>query len=75
MGAFPPLLSTSPLLQPFELELICFNPKLVAKFKDGLVLRRPKNDDRDAWDVAARLRFGELPLSYVPLTSGRDCAG
>ena len=59
-------LSTEPLLQPFELELVCFNPKLVAKFKDGLVLRSPKNDDRDALDVAARLRFGELPVSYVP---------
>ncbi len=41
-------------------------PKLVTKFKDGLVLRSPKNDERDAFDVAARLRFGELPLSYVP---------
>jgi transposase len=59
-------LSTVRLLQPFELELVCFNPKLVAKFKDGLVLRSPKNDERDAFDVAARLRFGELPLSYVP---------
>jgi transposase len=59
-------LSTEPLLQPFELELVCFNPKLVAKFKEGLVLRSPKNDDRDALDIAARLRFGELPVSYVP---------
>jgi transposase len=59
-------LSTEPLLQPFELELVCFNPKLVAKFKDGLVLRSPKNDERDAFDVAARLRFGELPVTYVP---------
>ena len=59
-------LSTEPLLQPFELGLVCFNPKLVAKFKDGLVLRSPKNDDRDAFDIAARLRFGELPVSYVP---------
>jgi transposase len=59
-------LSTEPLLQPFELELVCFNPKLVAKFKDGLVLRSPKDDERDAFDVAARLRFGELPVSYVP---------
>ena len=30
------------------------------------MLRSPKNDDRDAFDVAARLRFGELPVSYVP---------
>jgi transposase len=63
---FHRLLSTSPVLQPFELELICFNPKLVANFKDGLVLRRPKNDDRDAADIAARVRFGQLPCSYVP---------
>ena len=59
-------LSTEPLLHPFELELICFNPKLVAKFKDGLVLRSPKNDDRDAFDIAARIRFGELPVTFVP---------
>lgn len=63
---FHRVLSTSPVLQPFQPKLICFNPKLVANFKDGLVLRRPKNDDRDAWDIAARLRFGELPVSYVP---------
>jgi transposase len=59
-------LRASPVLQAFELQPICFNPKLVANFKDGLVLRHPKNDDRDAWDVAARLRLGELPVSYVP---------
>jgi transposase len=59
-------LSTEPLLHPFELELVCFNPKLVARFKESLALRSPKNDERDALDVAARLRFGELPVSYVP---------
>jgi transposase len=63
---FHRFVSSSPLLQPFEVATVCFNPKLVANFKDGLVLRRPKNDDRDAWDIAARLRFGELPVSYVP---------
>jgi transposase len=36
---FHRFLSTSPLLQPFELELVCFNPKLVANFKNGIVLR------------------------------------
>ena len=45
---------------------MCFIPQLVTKFKDGLVLRRPKNDKRDASTVAARLRVGEFPLSYVP---------
>lgn len=56
----------SPALQSLAPKLICFNPKLVANFKDGLVLRHPKNDERDAWDVAARVRIGELPVSYVP---------
>jgi transposase len=59
-------LSDCSQLQPFEPELVCFNPQLVSKFKDGLVLRRPKNDKRDASTVAARLRIGEWPLSYVP---------
>jgi transposase len=59
-------LSDCSQLHPFERQLVCFNPQLVSKFKDGLVLRRPKNDKRDAATVAARLRIGELPLSYVP---------
>jgi hypothetical protein len=59
-------LSDCPQLHPFELRLVCFNPQLVTKFKDGLVLRRPKNDKLSASAIAARLRFGELPLSYVP---------
>ena len=63
---FHHFLSTSHVLQPFELLLVCFNPKLVANFKDALVLRGPKNDDRDTFDVAARVRFGEWPDSYVP---------
>lgn len=63
---FHRFLETSPLLRPFAPKLVCFNPKLVANFKNGLVLRRPKNDARDAWDVAARIRFGEWPVSDVP---------
>ena len=59
-------LSCCPQLQSFELQLVCFNPQLVTKFKEGLVLRRPKNDKLSASASAARLRFGELPLSYVP---------
>ena len=59
-------LSDCPQLHPFEPQLVCFNPQLVTKFKDGLVLRRPKNDKLSASAIAARLRFGELPLSYVP---------
>jgi len=56
----------SPQFHLFDLELVCFNPQLIKSFKDGLVLRKPKNDPRDAATIAARLRFGELPLSYVP---------
>ena len=56
----------SPQLQPFDLQLVCFNPQLIKGFKEGLVLRKPKNDPLDAATVAARLRFGDLPLSYVP---------
>jgi transposase len=59
-------LRSCPQLQPFELQLVCFNPQLVSKFQEGLVLRRPKNDKLSASAIAARLRFGELPLSYVP---------
>jgi transposase len=59
-------LSHSSQLQPFELQLVCFNPQLVSKFKDGLVLRRPKSDKLDSKAIATRLRIGELPLSYVP---------
>ena len=63
---FHRFLGTCPLLQPFDLAQVCFNPKLVADFKDALVLRAPKNDDRDAFDVAARVQIGHWPNSYVP---------
>jgi transposase len=63
---FHRFLSTCQILQPFHLQQVCFNPKLVADFKDALVLRRPKDDDRDAFDVAARVQVGHWPDSYVP---------
>jgi len=63
---FHRFLRTCPLLQPFHLQQVCFNPKLVADFKDALVLRGPKDDDRDAFNVAARVRVGHWPDSYVP---------
>jgi transposase len=63
---FHRFLRTCQLLQPFHLQQVCFNPKLVADFKDALVLRRPKDDDRDAFDVAARVQVGHWPDSYVP---------
>lgn len=63
---FHRFLDTCPTLEPFDLQQVCFNPKLVADFKDALVLRGPKNDDRDAFDVAARVQVGHWPDSYVP---------
>jgi transposase len=63
---FHRFLSTCQLLAPFSLQLVCFNPKLVADFKDALVLRGPKDDERDAFDVAARVQIGHWPDSYVP---------
>jgi transposase len=63
---FHRFLSTCQLLAPFDLQQVCFNPKLVADFKNALVLRGPKDDDRDAFDVAARVRVGHWPDSYVP---------
>jgi len=63
---FHRFLSTCQLLTTFDLQQVCFNPKLVADFKDALVLRGPKDDDRDAFDVAARVQVGHWPVSYVP---------
>ena len=63
---FHRFLSTCQLLAPFDLQQVCFNPKLVADFKNALVLRGPKDDDRDAFDVAARVQVGHWPDSYVP---------
>ncbi len=63
---FHRFLSTSSALEPFEVALVCFNPKLVSSFKDSLVLRNPKNDERDSFDIAARVRLGHWPDSYTP---------
>ena len=68
-------LSRCPQLQPFERELVCFTPQLVSKFKDGLFLRRPKNDKRDASTVPARLRGRappEKPVSNRPAPRTAD---
>lgn len=59
-------LQQSPALAPFEPTWVCFNPKLVAKFKEGVTLSEIKDDEHDALAVAERLRFGHLPVTYVP---------
>lgn len=59
-------LQQSPALAPFQPTWVCFNPKLVAKFKEGVTLSEIKDDEHDALAVAERLRFGHLPVTYVP---------
>ena len=59
-------LQASPALTPFQPTWVCFNPKLVAKFKEGVTLSEIKDDEHDALAVAERLRFGHLPVTYVP---------
>lgn len=56
----------SHLLAPFHPRLVLFNPKLVAHFKKGLDLSPDKTDDRDARAIAERVRFGRLPVTFVP---------
>jgi transposase len=53
-------------LAPYQLRLVLFNPDLVSKFKKSLDLRQDKTDERDARAIAERLRFGRLPVTYVP---------
>ena len=59
-------LQQSPALKPFQPTWVCFNPKLVAKFKEGVTLSEIKDDEHDALAVAERLRFGHLPVTYIP---------
>jgi hypothetical protein len=59
-------LTESAALKPFQLQLVCFNPKLIADFKKGVVLADDKDDDRDAWGIVERVRFGHWPTSHVP---------
>lgn len=56
------LLADSPLLKPYHPNIICFNPKIIERFKESLG-NLPKNDYVDANTIAERLRFGRLPKS------------
>lgn len=56
------LLADSPLLKPYHPNIICFNPKIIERFKESLG-NLPKNDHVDANTIAERLRFGRLPKS------------
>lgn len=56
----------SSTLASYQPRQVLFNPKLISKFKKSLDLRQDKTDERDARAIAERLRFGRLPLTYVP---------
>ncbi len=56
------LLADSPVLKPFHPHVICFNPRIIERFKESLG-NLPKNDWVDANTIAERLRFGRLPKS------------
>lgn len=53
----------SPELRPYHPSVICFNPKIIEKFKKSLDVDPYKDDWVDANAIAERLRFGRLPKS------------
>lgn len=50
----------SPILKNFTLQLYCFEPKIIKNFRKTLG-DLPKNDKKDSWVIASRLRIGALP--------------
>lgn len=66
------LLASYEPLQPFDPQVYVLNPRLVHRFKKAFN-DLPKTDPVDAWVIAQRLRFGELPhpcllnRAYLPL--------
>jgi transposase len=58
-------LAQSQALLPFSPQFLCFNPKLVADFKQGLALHPDKIDASDALGIAHRLQIGHLPSGYI----------
>ncbi len=58
-------LADHPGLAQFDPEFYRFNAKLIKNFKKAFS-SIPKNDDKDSWAIAARLRFGDLPYEFRP---------
>lgn len=50
----------SPILKGFTVQLYCFEPKIIKNFRKTLG-DLPKNDKKDSWVIANRLRLGALP--------------
>ena len=50
----------SPILKNFTVQLYSFEPKIIKNFRKTLG-DLPKNDKKDSWVIATRLRIGALP--------------
>ncbi|MDC3426382.1 IS110 family transposase [Aquibacillus sp. 3ASR75-11] len=48
-----------------EKNVYVFNPSLIKQFKKSNYLDAPKNDQADAWYIAAKLRAGNLPHPFT----------
>lgn len=53
----------SPILNNFTVQLYCFEPKIIKNFRKTLG-DLPKNDKKDSWVIASRLRIGALPNEF-----------
>ncbi len=58
-------LANHPQLQAYQPKFYRLNARLVKNFK-GTYPNLPKNDHKDAWVIAQRLRFGQLPAPFRP---------
>jgi len=59
-------LAQSPLLAHLPPSLFRFNAKMIRDFKKALRAPHVKNDYRDAFAIAMRLRVGDLPAAFRP---------
>lgn len=58
-------LNSSPQLSGFQPQVYAFNPRLIKGFKKAFS-DTTKSDVRDAYVIAERLRFGALPVPFIP---------
>lgn len=57
------LVNDSPILKDFTVQLYSFEPKIIKNFRKTLG-DLPKNDKKDSWVIANRLRLGSLPNEF-----------
>lgn len=58
-------LHSCPQLTPYKTEIYAFNPRLVRGFKKAFP-KKAKSDIYDAYIIADQLRFGRLPVPFLP---------